>query len=367
MPRRKKGRNPDGSGGFEELDSGLTRLVKTYEGKRRKGPARETREEAKEAWDQKFLSKPEEEDLIEQIPLWKYVHSLCNRENGDLKGEQAASTLSLLRSIYNTHVRDYPDAAKPVCAWTPKMAREWAKSRPVQPRTLERYIAAMKGVFRRARTDGLYVKDNPFDTIKAPAYDRESEKTVLPRHSQKEMLAHLTGRTRDAAVLWLHGLRRGEAAGLRFEDFDGEGVTVRRQVQELDTGLYIRELTKNSQRRWVALDAEGLELLRRKTKGWVIPTLRNKKSKEGDEIRKQYGDMCSRPHNVYGDLVEALAGTEWEGTHPHDYRSSTGTDLLRTTDLRTAAEIMGHDPKVLVKDYARSDKVAKKKAMDDRG
>jgi integrase len=368
VPRVKKGRNPDGAGGYELLESGLVRHVRTLEGRRLKGPARETREEAKAAWEEQHLSKPDEAEEIPPVPLWQYVHGLCNRENGELRDEQAATTVSLLRSIYNKHVRDYPDALKPVSAWTPPMARAWAKSRGVAPRTLERYIAAMKGVFRRAKTDGLYTRENPFATVVAPAYDRESEKKVLPRKSQKELLAHLEGRTRDAAVLWLHGLRRGEAAGLRYEDFDGEGITIRRQVQELDTGIYVHELTKNTKRRWVALDADGLELMRRGQgqKGWVLPCRTNRKSREGDAIRKKYGSMCSRPHNIYRDLVNAIAGTEWEGTHPHDYRSSTATDLISSTDIRTAAEIMGHDPRVMIKDYARSSKIEKKKAMDGR-
>lgn len=159
----------------------------------------------------------------------------------------------------------------------------------------------------------------------------------------------MTVRMRAAVLLCLHGLRRSEARGLRYEDFDGDGITIRRQALGVNGEQIIRESTKTGGSRWVPVNA-ALKAILREGKGYVLES----------SIGKPY-----RPRNMARDWDKLVEKTEFKDLTLHDLRSTFGTLLLeKGVDVRTASEMMGHSPAMLAAIYARSRKDVKTAALE---
>jgi integrase len=375
MPRKKLGRARNGEGQYKTLPSGLIRMVKRHGGQRLSGPAMPTRDAAKSAWEEQHLS-PEKPKATPTLGSWSF--SLLNDQTGLLNDQRAPSTLDFERNVYETNIKPHAIAEKRIEDLTVDDVDKWRRSlktkakkkrvggtrrnpvfevtapKPMAPTTQARYLSVMRLILGEAVRRNM-IPVNVALSVRPPAQNEEIVKIVLTPEQQAEFLKHFEGRLRRAVILGLHGLRRGEIGGLRYEDFERRdgvpGFWVKRQVQELAGGVIVRPFAKGKKRRWVALDDDGAALFKEKATGYVIG------GPNGKPIW---------PHNLNRDIVNKLKGTEWEGVHPHDLRSSTAMSLLRATDIRTAADLLGHSPAVLAKTYARSNPELMQEAMRRR-
>lgn len=147
------------------------------------------------------------------------------------------------------------------------------------------------------------------------------------------------------------GLGISEMAGLRHEDREEDGILIQRQTLEVRGRVHENAPLKTSARRaWIPLPPELLDRIGPPRTGYVLATA---------------GGRPMRPTNIRRALTELVAGTALEGISPHDLRHTYGMRLLESgVDLRTAAELMRHDPIMLAKVYARSRRDLKRAALE---
>ena len=88
-------------------------------------------------------------------------------------------------------------------------------------------IGILKGIMKGAYADGIIERDPSVSLIRPKAKKKESRRALTPKENENVLVTidrHPDGLL--LAVLYYCGLRRGEALGLRWEDFDFENGTI---------------------------------------------------------------------------------------------------------------------------------------------
>lgn len=265
-----------------------------------------------------------------------------------LKPQLSPSTHALYTTVYENFIRQDPIGGVHLSELTPDHIQAWMGQMDGKaPRSQARYLQCMKAILEHAvRT--RKIEHNPAGPIRPPKIE-EHPKELLNRESLELLLKRpMSERLRVGILLCAHGLRRAEACGLKHEDYDGEGVTIRRQALEVNGELVLREATKTGGTRWVPVEPRLAAILV-KGQGWVLGTM------NGTPLR---------PRNLAREWTTFSKGTQFEGMTLHDLRSTFGMLMLeKGVDVRTAAEIMGHSPAMLSRIYARSRKDLKQEAL----
>lgn len=301
------------------------------------------------------LDRPQDERTIPTLADFVY-----DQLNGPLqKGPEklAPTTWSLYETIYRTRLENHPTGFTPIDAVSRQDVEEWRDGLGVAPRSTNRYLSLVRMMLGRAKDQG-YISVNPCDGVKG--FDTVEAQVLTLSAAQVDKLLKLpmTERMERALRLCLHGLRRAEACGLRYEDFDGEGIWIKRQSQDIGGSVSVRRALKTkASGAWLPVDAQLKKLLAG-GEGYVLAT--------------ESGKSMS-PRNLARDFATLIHETEFarietdEGTFAltlHDLRATFGMRLLEAgVDIRTAAEMMRHSPEMLVKIYARSRRDLKKEAM----
>lgn len=162
----------------------------------------------------------------------------------------------------------------------------------------------------------------------------------------------------------LGGLRRGEIAGLRWSDLDGDRLQVARTVTLGPSGEWAIGAPKTAKgRRWISLPAEALaalEACRREQLSWFMATGHRP---DADPLLVSPRDleamMPEEISRVWRRLVAAAVAAEIvpAAMTLHDGRHWCGTHLVAAgVDPRTVSEILGHaDPAFTLRTYAHTD------------
>jgi len=136
------------------------------------------------------------------------------------------------------------------------------------PSTVRRVRAVLSQALDQAMRWG-YVNRNVAALSRPPKVPRVEGRTLSPQQARK-FLDVLHGHRNEAlyALMLSTGLRRGEALGLKWTDFDEvDGVLrVIRQLRRADTGLVVVDTKTALSRRGVNLAAPMIELLRARRK-----------------------------------------------------------------------------------------------------
>jgi integrase len=344
MKKAQRGRRANQEGTYDYLPSGKVRLVKMVNGRRHYGPSGNTRQEAKDLFEKQL----EDQAVANQQESPKFGFFYFEQLTR-LNREMAATTYSLYATIYEVYVRKNPVSLIPLSDLRATDIERWLNSLPenLSPRTQQRYLQCVKALLEYAKKTGL-IGMNPAGPVKA-ARAVEHVKKVLsrPEVDRLNQLAMST-RLRRAVTLCLHGLRRGEACALKYEDFDESGFTVRRSIQEVNGKVSVQESTKTGVNRWVPISDKSRSILGSGS-GYVLET-------------KSQAPL--RPRNLTREWDSLVSGTEFEGMTLHDLRSTFATLLIQSgADVRTAAEILGHSPSMLAAVYARTKKEVKSNAV----
>ncbi len=155
----------------------------------------------------------------------------------------------------------------------------------------------------------------------------------------------------------LTGCRRAELCGLRWSDWDGDRLHVRRRVIEAAGRVTEEESTKGGRSKRIVLDELGMVTLRR------LRALQEARAKEIGAKLPPNGYMLSydglggtsrRPKSVSGAVAEAAVKAKIPDVHLHSLRHYTATELIAAGhDVRTVANRLGHaDPALTLRVYS---------------
>lgn len=200
--------------------------------------------------------------------------------------------------------------------------------------TAIRYLSALSHAFSIAQRDWEWVQDNPVRRISRPKESRgrvrflsDEERVSLLQVCQQSSHPYLY----IIVVLAIStGMRQGEILTLTWNDID------------LDKGRIILQMTKNGDRRRVAVAGLALDLLRQLAsrtpdrKSWIFP-----------------GRDPLQPMTIRAAWDTAVRKAELKDFHFHDLRHSAASYLaMGGATPGEIAEILGHRTLQMVKRYS---------------
>ena len=228
----------------------------------------------------------------------------------------------------------------------PHHLRLWLARRHAEglaPRTLARRLAAVRGLFRFLRRQGLLEHD-PSAGLRLPRADR-----MLPETLEPEPLNHLLDQpaddpleARDLAMLELmygSGLRLAEVCGLQLHDLDPASGEA-------------RVLGKGGKTRIVPVGDSALAAVRR----WLVLRPAHAPAGVTALFVSRLGKAIA-PRTVQARLTRlarkhGLAGR----VHPHMLRHACASHFLQNSgDLRAVQELLGHSNLATTQIYTHLD------------
>jgi integrase len=255
--------------------------------------------------------------------------------------------------------------------FTTATRRRTRYGKPISAATLERIRATLRAALNEALREDV-ITDNPARGLRLPsprhihpvvwtprrvaAWRRTGERPAVAVWTVEQLAEFLTFVRNDRLyALWrliaLRGLRRAEAAGLRWIDLDTDRheLTIARQLVHTDHGLYPCSPKSASSQRGIALDLDTLRLLHRHERAqrgeqgndWA-PSGAMSTRENGEAIDPNY--LSYRFHK----LVQA---NRLPPVRLHDLRHGAATLALAAgADLRVVQGLLGHASIVLTAD-----------------
>ena len=224
----------------------------------------------------------------------------------------------------------------PVKDVTESHLRRWASRQRLSPHSLRKRLGFLHQLLRIHGSSVRY---------KLPALQRHDRRPLSPVEAAKvvaECLRSTDRLERLGTLLCVQcGLRRSEAVGLRHEDREGDGIRIRRAVVRVTGEIRVRARTKTAKSSgWVPLPPLLLSEIGNGT-GYVL----------GDGKRPIVPDALTNAVK----RVAGRVGVSVPHLGPHALRRTYGMALLEAgVDVVTAADLMRHDPRMLLEEYART-------------
>lgn len=192
-----------------------------------------------------------------------------------------------------------------------------------------------------------WVGRNVASLARAPKSDRKEGRT-LSEAEARHFLETLQGHRLEVlfTLMLATGLRRGEALGLRWEDFDPKrGVLrVQRQLQREGDGLIVREPKTTRSRRVVNLPTPLLDLLARHSESQVAAsTLVGPGWQDSGFIFTNSIGGPLDPRNLLRDFKKVCLDAGLGDWHLHELRHSAASLMLaHGVKLQVVSEVLGH-------------------------
>jgi len=339
---KKKNRRAHGEGTYKTAPNGKIRLVKRIEGKWLAGPLANSKQEALAAFNRKYPNGAK--DATASLSFT----SLAKRWLAEREQKLAPSAVKSYTCWINAVAKD-PLGAMPVGSIKQHHLRQWFARQSLAPTTARKRLGFICQILRLAGNEHSYTP---------PAADRHARRplSAAERLAVKTEAVQSTDHVERVGVLLCleMGLRVSEACGLKHEDFQNGGVWIKRSVTRTAGALNVREKTKTARSaRWVPVPPSLEKDVGPPRSGYVLT---------GSD-RPGYPDVLQNA----AKRVFARAGIKGiPHLGPHTLRRTYGMTLLEAgTDVVTSAELMGHDPKMLLDEYTRSRIDLKRKAVEN--
>ncbi|HUX04652.1 MAG TPA: site-specific integrase [Acidimicrobiales bacterium] len=211
-------------------------------------------------------------------------------------------------------------------------------------------VRRIRSVLAQCLDQGLrwgVVNRNVATLSRAPRQTRKEGRTLTPEQA-KHLLECLNGRRNEALwVLMLStGLRRGEALGLMWKDFDRTtGVLrVRRQLKREGGGLVVSDTKTARSRRAVNLPGPMLELLLEHEQSQRLEkqTLGAAWTDSGHIFTSSVGTPID-PRNLYREFQRISQDAGLGAWHPHELRHSAASLMLaQGVKIQVVSQVLGH-------------------------
>ena len=264
------------------------------------------------------------------------------------------STIRGFKQIWRQHLKAH-FADLTLQGYTPDLARRFLGSiKTTQSKNTLKHVRALgSALFNEAIERGLRKDANPWH-VKLPKDCKDTEQTQHYTLEEAENIVSALVEHPDAqlviALACFLGLRPGEVAALRWEDFDADSVHIRRSVVRGHVGT---PKTTESVATLPLIDQVRvpLELWREKNnkpkEGWVFKKIR----KTGEDVPSDLHNVISRviiPH-VNGadkciacDKVPKKSGVVWKGLYAGRRGAATAIIGVTNGNYAAAQELLRH-------------------------
>lgn len=190
----------------------------------------------------------------------------------------------------------------------------------------------------------------PHNEVTAPT-GAEMRQLVLEIEKTDPDLAYMV------LLAGLTGCRRGELCALRWADWDGDRLHVRRRLVEAGGHVSEQIWTKGGGSKDIVIDEIGVATLKN-----LLALQRARAKEAGTKLPKNgyllsydgLGGSPRRPKNVSGDVRSGFKAIGLPDFHLHSCRHFSATELVADgMDVRTVAARLGHsDPALTLRVYS---------------
>ncbi|MGN0171190.1 MAG: tyrosine-type recombinase/integrase [Acutalibacteraceae bacterium] len=225
--------------------------------------------------------------------------------------------------------------------------------KPLAPKTIKHYHTFISSVMDRAVKWQL-VQENPCRRVDAPKTTHREPEFLTPEEAvvfmqnlQDEPLEYQV----IFSILLLTGMRRGEALGLEWQDFDFESGTVRIcRTSQYSTGrgIFTDDTKTEQSKRLLSIPAELIDLLRRYRSEQAARRLKMGDQWDSDwqahpRLFTQWNGKPMHPGAPYQELQKFLERHGMRKVSLHSLRHTNATLLINSgTDVRSVAGRLGH-------------------------
>lgn len=211
-------------------------------------------------------------------------------------------------------------------------------------------LGGIMGIF--VRYDAI--ETNPVREVVLPKVSRKvrKEKMTLEPQELPRLMAKLTGDKKACRRdlpdivdgLAALGCRIGELLALDWTKVDFEAGTIAIEgtvIREKGVGLFVQGHTKSS---------AGMRTIT--PPSWYMDQLKRRAAEADSKwVYPSSAGTLRDPDNTRANLREAVAGTEWEGLHPHAFRHLVATVLdAAGLSAREIADYLGHEKVSMTQD-----------------
>lgn len=255
---------------------------------------------------------------------------------------------------------------------TPDVVDDWMDTllEDYDPTTIKKGFRVLKQSLKHAEARG-FINKNPCEFCTPPKC-HSKDVNFLDRGERTRMLALALSATNDsnlalAIVIALNtGLRREEVCGLRWSDYDGSAIHVRRAIGEGEGGLYVKDPKTRESKRSVPLTSMLKHVLQEK-----YDVLRVNRDFFGSTVTDPYilgtYEMESKPYHPGKLTKDFRVFRDLHGFDCtfHDLRHTFATMLISEgVDIRTVSSYLGHaSVSMTLNIYAAVDPEAKLSAV----
>jgi integrase len=178
--------------------------------------------------------------------------------------------------------------------------------------------------------------------------DQRREGRTLTHDQARRLLAELEGHRNEAlySLMLSTGLRRGEALGLQWRDFDKTAgvITVRRQLRREGGSLVTGDTKTSRSRRSVNLPRRMVSLLieHRQRQEEECEVMDELWTETGFVFTSSFGTPID-PRNLNRDFAAICQRAGLDHWHPHELRHSAASLMLASgVKLQVVSEVLGH-------------------------
>lgn len=241
-----------------------------------------------------------------------------------------------------------------LCDLTPGLIRSWvsALSARYARNTVTQALSILKRALNTAVEDRL-IEYNPALSISVPRKrnddvdeeeDEETGKAMTPAQVEAFLNAVQGDYLEPLYILTLAtGLRRGEALGLRWKDYDRNSIKIRQTVIQVGSKVMFSTPKTRKSRRTIPLSGELIAMLDRHHVGYLERRLKAIEWVDNDLIFSSRSGTCIQPSNLNRHFRAALRRAGLEGFRFHDLRH-TANQVMKDNgvDAKVRAAVLGH-------------------------
>jgi integrase len=283
----------------------------------------------------------------------------------------APTTFDQYRYLLSKHIRPKLGARR-VESITAKDVTKVLRGIERSASTRRSIYQAMKHIMELA-VDRELVGTNVMGYVKRPRLTDKVKRSLSQAEAMAILMAAKDHRWEIAVWLGLgEGLRRGEMLGLRWADIDlaARQVHITGNVTRSSAGLVRGKPKTRRGTRLVPLSAEVVDALRQHRKRQTEERLRAGSAWDdsGHVLTNEVGGMAEprKLSRVWASWARQ-AGVTDRGTHVGRYFAATTMLASGQASVTDIAEMLGHDPAVLLSTYASSVAKGQRAASDVLG